>query len=140
MPDPVDEPTVRGDGELPLQDDQLRLAAHATVLAVPGVERIEVSLDQAVRQLLPSALREVATPPTGVRIRAREGSSDAEVDIRVAAGRSAYDVAREVRTALTRLLEQDGRPVGTVTVAVLGLGDQPAPGPEPTAPSPAPTP
>ena len=99
------------------------LADAAT--AVVGVARLEPTLTNALRRLAgTTVLRDgqvVRSAADGIELHRHHAVVDVHVDIVTDHGRSAADVARDVRLALLDVLARHTLQPGALTVAVLSI-------------------
>jgi uncharacterized alkaline shock family protein YloU len=126
----VSSPSVR---QLGAAADDLRDELARAALAVPGVAKLEPTLQNALRRLQArtTVLRDgrgVRSAADGIELRRREDVVDVHVDIVTERGRSAAEVARDVRHTLQDVLVQHGLQPGALTVAVLSIDHQDVPG------------
>lgn len=107
--------------------DDLRHAAAAAVLVVPGVVRLEPSLADALHQLRTTTLggvtghQDLHSAADGVRVTRHADTVDVHVDLTTATARPASQTARAVQDALGAAVAAHHLTPGRVSVTVLRL-------------------
>ncbi|HEY0239753.1 MAG TPA: hypothetical protein VGC37_14020 [Friedmanniella sp.] len=104
----------------------LRDELAAAASAVDGVARLEPTLRNALRRLHAGTTvlrvgRVVRSAADGIELHRRDAVVDVHVDIVTDRGRSAAEVARDVRAALAEVLDRHALRPGALTVAVLSI-------------------
>ena len=119
-----DAPVVAVDLELAetrSSADVLLTALAESVLAVPGVVRLEPTLSTSG----PAALLR-SRPTDGIRLLDRAGVVDIDVDIATTASCQARAVTHQVQASIASLLPAHGYAVGSIVVSVLTIGEEKA--------------
>ena len=96
--------------------DALIGAVAEAVLAVPGVARLESTLSTAG----PGALLHVNITD-GIRLLARAGVADVDINIATTAGHEVRAVTHHVQASVSNLLPLHGYTVGSIAVSVLSI-------------------